>query len=300
MNVTIGINPITWTNDDMPELGGDTPLDVCLAEARLAGFSGIEMGGKFPRDAAVLRPLLDRHGLDLVSGWYSAHLCRRTAAEEGAAVEGHLALLAAMGCQVMVFAEGHGSTDGDPTAPLSRRPVLADSQWPQFCARLNEIAKHLRQRGVRLAFHHHMGTVVQTEAEVDRLMAETTDDVGLLLDTGHLVFAGGDPVAVARRHAGRIVHVHCKDVRREVLAEVLAADRSFLRAVLDSVFTVPGDGSIDFPAVLTELRRGGYEGWLVVEAEQDPKKAHPLTYARTGFANLCAAANTAGFTLTLR
>jgi len=300
MNVTIGINPITWTNDDMPELGGDTPLDVCLAEARLAGFSGIEMGGKFPRDAAVLRPLLDRHGLDLVSGWYSAHLCRRTAAEEGAAVEGHLALLAAMGCQVMVFAEGHGSTDGDPSAPLSRRPILADSQWPQFCARLNEIAKHLRQRGVRLAFHHHMGTVVQTEAEVDRLMAETTDDVGLLLDTGHLVFAGGDPVAVARRHAGRIVHVHCKDVRREVLAEVLAADRSFLRAVLDSVFTVPGDGSIDFPAVLTELRRGGYEGWLVVEAEQDPKKAHPLTYARTGFANLCAAANTAGFTLTLR
>jgi inosose dehydratase len=300
MNVSIGINPITWTNDDMPELGGDIPLEVCLAEARLAGFSGIEMGGKFPRDAVALRPLLHGHGLDLVSGWYSAHLCRRTADEEAGAVEAHLSLLSAMGCKVMVFAEGHGSTDGDPAAPLSRRPVLADQHWPQFCTRLNEVARRMRQRGVRLAFHHHMGTVVQTEAEIDRLMAATTDDVGLLLDTGHLVFAGGDPVAVARRHAGRIVHVHCKDVRRDVLDEVLATDRSFLRAVLDSVFTVPGDGSIDFPAVLTELRRDGYEGWLVVEAEQDPRKAHPLTYARLGFANLCAAANAAGFTLTLR
>jgi len=300
VNVTIGINPITWTNDDMPELGGDIPLDVCLAEARLAGFSGIEMGGKFPRDAAKLRPMLDRHGLDLVSGWYSAHLCRRTADEEAGSVEAHLALLAAMGCKVMVFAEGHGSTDGDPSAPLSRRPILADAHWTQFCARLNEVAKHLRQRGVRLAFHHHMGTVVQTEAEIDRLMAATTDDVGLLLDTGHLVFAGGDPLAVARRHAQRIVHVHCKDVRRDVLDAALAGDRSFLRAVLDSVFTVPGDGSIDFPAVLTELRRAGYQGWLVVEAEQDPAKAHPLTYARMGFTNLCAAANMAGFTLTLR
>jgi inosose dehydratase len=300
MNVTLGINPITWTNDDMPELGGDIPLDVCLAEARLAGYSGIEMGGKFPRDASLLRPQLERHGLVLVSGWYSAHLCRRTVSEEVAAVEPHLNLLAGMGCKVMVFAEGHGSTDGDPAAPLSRRPILPDAQWPPFCARLNEVARHLGQHGVRLAFHHHMGTVVQTESEIDRLMAATTGDVGLLLDTGHLVFAGGDPVAVARRHAQRFVHVHCKDVRREVLADVLTGDRSFLRAVLDGVFTVPGDGSIDYPAVLTELRRGGYEGWLVVEAEQDPQKAHPLTYARMGYANLSAAANAAGFTLALR
>ncbi len=298
--VRIGINPITWTNDDMPELGGDIPLEVCLAEARLAGYSGIEMGGKFPRDAATLRPLLDRHGLALVSGWYSAHLCRRSAGEEAAKVETHLALLAAMGCKVMVFAEGHGSTDGDPTAPLSRRPILADRDWPLFCARLNEVARHLRQRGVRLAFHHHMGTVVQTEAEIDRLMAETSGDVGLLLDTGHLVFAGGDPVAVARRHAKRIVHVHCKDVRRDVMTDVLAGDRSFLNAVLDGVFTVPGDGSIDFPATLTELRRGGYTGWLVVEAEQDPAKAHPLTFARLGYAKLGAAAGAAGFTLAPR
>ena len=300
MSVTLGINPITWTNDDMPELGGDIPLEVCLAEARQAGYAGIELGGKFPREASVLRPILDRHGLALVSGWYSAHLARRSSAEEIAAVAPHLDLLAAMGCRAMVFAEGHGSTDGDPSAPLSRRPVLPDAQWPAFCERLVEVAAHLARRGVRLAFHHHMGTVVQTEAEVDRLMAWTSDDVSLLLDTGHLVFAGGDPVAVARRHGRRIAHVHCKDVRAPVLAEVLREDRSFLRAVLDGVFTVPGDGSIDFPAVLRELARAGYAGWLVVEAEQDPAKAHPLTYAKLGHDNLARAAAGAGFAIDRR
>ena len=297
MTVALGINPITWTNDDMPELGGDIPLETCLAETRVAGFAGIELGGKFPRDAAVLRPLLDRHGLRLVSGWYSAHLARRTAAEEAEKVDAHLRLLAAMGCKVMVFAEGHGSTDGDPASPLSHRPILPDSEWPAFCARVNDTAKHLRKHGVQLAFHHHMGTIVQTEAEIDRLMASTNDDVGLLLDTGHLVYAGGDPVAVARRHARRIVHVHCKDVRAGVLRASLAADSSFLRAVLDGVFTVPGDGSIDYAAVLAPLARAGYSGWLVVEAEQDPAKAHPLTYARMGFANLRRAAETAGFAI---
>ncbi len=295
MTVLLGINPITWTNDDMPELGGDIPLETCLAETRLAGYAGIELGGKFPRDAPTLRPIMARHGLALVSGWYSAQLARRSVEAEIAAVTPHLELLAAMGCKAMVFAEGHDSTDGDPAAPLSRRPVLADAAWPAFCAKLNAVARHLKQRGVRLAFHHHMGTVVQTEDEVDRLMAGTDDDVGLLLDTGHLVFAGGDPVAVARRHGARIAHVHCKDVRAAVLSDVRRDDRSFLRAVLDSVFTVPGDGAIDFEAVLRALRPSGYSGWLVVEAEQDPAKAHPLTYARMGYANLKRASEVAGF-----
>ena len=297
MTVSLGINPITWTNDDMPELGGDIPLDTCLAETRIAGYAGIELGGKFPREANILRPIMATHGLDLVSGWYSAHLCKRSIAEESAAVASHLDLLAAMGCKVMVFAEGHGSTDGDPSAPLSRRPTLADDAWAPFCAKLNAMAAHLRRRDVRLAFHHHMGTVVQTESEIDRLMANTDDDVGLLLDTGHLVFAGGDPVRVARRHGARIVHVHCKDVRPKIAAEVIREDRSFLRAVLDGIFTVPSDGSIDFAAVLRELVRFGYDGWLVVEAEQDPAKAHPLTYARLGFQNLKRAAESAGFVI---
>ena len=297
MAVSLGINPITWTNDDMPELGGHIPLDTCLAETRMAGYAGIELGGKFPRQADALLPIMARHRLELVSGWYSAHLCRRSVAEEETAVAAHLDLLAAMGCKVMVFAEGHGSTDGDPSAPLSRRPLLADDAWPAFCTKLDAVAAHLRRRGIRLAFHHHMGTVVQTEAEIDRLMVNTSEDVGLLLDTGHLVFAGGDPVGVARRHRARIVHVHCKDVRANVAKEVLAGDRSFLRAVLDGIFTVPGDGSIDFAAVLRELAPSGYDGWLVVEAEQDPAKAHPLTYARMGFDNLKRAAETAGFAI---
>jgi len=295
MAVSLGINPITWTNDDMPELGGDIPLETCLAETLIAGYAGIELGGKFPRDSALLKPILARHRLHLVSGWYSAQLARRSAAEEITALAPHLDLLAAMGCTAMVFAEGHGSTDGNPAAPLSHRPVLADAAWPEFCAKLDAVAHHVRQRGVRLAFHHHMGTVVQTEAEIDRLMANTNDDVSLLLDTGHLVFAGGDPASVARRHGARIAHVHCKDVRAAVLADTLRGDRSFLRAVLDGVFTVPGDGSIDFVAVLRALHPFDYSGWLVVEAEQDPAKAHPLTYARLGYRNLKAAAEAAGF-----
>lgn len=295
MSVSLGINPITWTNDDMPELGGDIPLDVCLREARLAGYAGIELGGKFPRTVAALGPILDEHGLELVSGWYSAKLCERSAADEIAAVADHLQLLAGMNCRVMVFAEGHNSTDGNANAGLSTRPVLPDSEWPQFCQRLNDVARHLRANGVQLAFHHHMGTVIQTEAEIDRLMANTSDDVGLLLDTGHLAFAGGDPVAVAQRHAARIVHVHCKDVRPTTLHDSIKGDRSFLASVLDGIFTVPGDGAIDYEAVLRPIRDAGYNGWLVVEAEQDPAKAHPLTYARLGFNNLRQAARNAGF-----
>lgn len=295
MSVSLGINPITWTNDDMPELGGDIPLDVCLREARLAGYAGIELGGKFPRTEAALRPILDENGLELVSGWYSAKLCERSADDEIAAVADHLQLLAGMNCRVMVFAEGHNSTDGNANAPLSTRPALADHEWPQFCQRLNHVARHLRAKGVRLAFHHHMGTVIQTEDEIDRLMANTSDDVGLLLDTGHLAFAGGDPVAVARRHAARIVHVHCKDVRPKTLHDAIERDRSFLASVLDGIFTVPGDGAIDYEAVLRPICDAGYGGWLVVEAEQDPAKAHPLTYARLGFSNLQQAARNAGF-----
>jgi inosose dehydratase len=292
MMARIGINPITWTNDDMPELGGDIPLEQCLSEAREAGYAGIELGGKFPRDASVLAPLLERHALALVSGWYSAQLVTRDADAEARAVESHLTLLAAMHCNVMVFAEGH---DSDAAAPLSRRPTLAPGDWTRFCARLARVAKHLRERGMRLAFHHHMGTVVQSEDDIDRLMRDTPDDVGLLLDTGHLAYAGGDPRAVARRHAKRVVHVHCKDVRPDVLRDVLARDTTFNGAVLDGVFTVPGDGAIDYAAVLAPLAAAGYSGWLVVEAEQDPAKAHPLTYARLGYANLRKAAQAAGF-----
>lgn len=293
MRVRLGINPLTWTNDDMPELGAETPLDTCLAEARLAGFAGIELGNKFPREAAALGPVLGRHGLALVSGWYGARLLERDVEAEMAAAGPHLALLSAMGCDTVVFAEVSRAVHGDRAAPLSRRPVLSEADWDVLLPRMSEMGRHLAARGLRLAYHHHMGTVVEAEADVDRLMAGTGPEVGLLLDTGHITFAGGDPAALARRHAGRVVHVHCKDVRPAMLAEARARDLPFLEAVLAGVFTVPGDGAVDYPAVLAPLAAAGYRGWLVVEAEQDPARAHPLTYARMGHDNLSRLAQAA-------
>jgi inosose dehydratase len=294
MAVRIGINPITWSNDDMPELGGATPLETCLAETRAAGYAGIELGNKFPRDAATLRPILERHGLALVSGWYSGGLLERSVAEEIEAVEDHLALLSELGCTVMVFAETTGSIAGARGTGLSRRPCLAGDDWADFGGKLTALADHLAQRGVAMAYHHHMGTVVQSEADVDRLMAATGPSVGLLLDTGHLAYAGADPLAMAKRWKKRINHVHCKDIRRAILDRVRAEDASFLDSVVAGVFTVPGDGAIDYPPTLAVLREAGYSGWVVVEAEQDPAKAHPLTYARMGFEYLSAAVARAG------
>ncbi|HEX5789015.1 MAG TPA: myo-inosose-2 dehydratase [Woeseiaceae bacterium] len=290
MNVRIGINPLTWTNDDLPALGDDIPLDVCLAEAAAVGYDGVELGRKFPRDPAVLGPILEAHGLALVSGWYSLRLLERSVDEELVAMQPHFDLLAALGSSVMVCAEVTRCIHGDLRARLSSRPRLASAEFRQFAERLDELADRMQSRGMRLAYHHHMGTVIQSEAEVHALMAATSDAVGLLLDTGHLAFAGGDPLAVARQHVARVAHVHCKDVRQTVLTRVRNADNSFLEAVLQGVFTVPGDGSVDYAPIFAVLREAGYEGWLVVEAEQDPAIADPLTCATQGYAFLARAA----------
>ncbi len=292
MTVRLGTNPIAWSNDDLRDLGGATSLDTCLSEARLAGFEGIELGHKFPRDAAELRPILERHDLALVSGWYSARLLERDEAAEWEAMQPHLRLLQALGCSVLILAETSNAIHGDRAARLSTRPELSNAQWSLFAARLTALADAAAAEGMAIAYHHHMGSVVQSETEIDRLMAQTGPSLHLLLDTGHAVFAGADPVALARRHRGRIAHVHCKDVRQAVLSEAQRNDRSFLDSVVAGVFTVPGDGVVDFPAVLAEL--SGYDGWLVVEAEQDPAKAHPLSYARMGHANLTGFAKHAG------
>jgi inosose dehydratase len=294
MAVRIGINPITWSNDDMPELGGDTPLETCLRDARQAGYDGLELGNKFPRDAATLGPIMRAHGLAVVSGWHSGRLLERDAEAEIEALGPHLQLLRAMGCGVMVFAETTGSVAGERGTPVRRRPVMAEAQWPVFLARLDAVARYLAAQGVRMAFHHHMGTAIETAAEVDRMLAGTSEAVGLLLDIGHFTFAGDDPLAVLERHAARVNHVHCKDVRADVLARVRAADASFLDSVLAGVFTVPGDGSVDYAPILARLARQGYDGWLVVEAEQDPAIAHPLTYATIGRRNLSGLARRAG------
>jgi inosose dehydratase len=294
MSIRLGINPAIWSKDDLPELGGATALETCLAEAKNAGYEGIELGHKFPRQSAQLRPILERFELPLISGAYSARLLERSASAEIRSVEAHMTLLTEMGCEVMVFAETTGSVAGSRAWPLSRRPRIAEADWPGFAERLTALGDHLARHGLRMAYHPHMGTVIETEAEIDRLMSMTGDSVGLLLDTGHLTYAGADPADVARRHIGRINHVHCRDVRLPVLAEMRRKRSSFLDAVLAGVFTVPGDGGVAFPLVLEAVKAAGYSGWLVVAAEQDPAKARPLTFARMGCVYLDAAARQAG------
>jgi inosose dehydratase len=296
MSVKIGINPITWTNDDVPELGGDTPLETCLAETREAGF----LGGKFPRQAAALAEVLSRHGLQLVSGWWDGRMLEREVEAEFEAVLPHLTLLRDVGAKVVVYADTSNGRHDGIWQPISNRPRLADEDWPAYGRKLTALAEQMAEFGVRMAFHHHMGTIVESDGEVDRLMASTGPAVGLLFDSGHSAFAGGDPVALATRHLARINHVHCKDVRPAVLARARAEDMSFMDAVLAGIFTVPGDGAIDYATILERLHGRGYEGWLVVEAEQDPAKAHPLTYARSGCANLTRLAREAGFTVEAR
>ena len=279
--VRIGINPLTWTNDDLPELGDGNSLETCLTEAKLAGYEGVELGRKFPREGAVLGPILKKFQLDLVSGWYSARLLERSVEDELKAMQAHATLLRTLGAKVMVFCEVSRCVHGDRKIPLSKRPKLAEKEWKQFSERLDAVARELEKQGLKMAYHHHMGTVIQAEDEVDRMM-DSTKAVGLLLDTGHLTCAGGDPLRALKRHARRIVHVHCKDIRKDKLARAQKEDLSFLDGVLGDVFAVPGDGSIDFEPILQALAKNKYSGWLVVEADQDPAKAHPLTHARIG------------------
>lgn len=286
MSVRLGINPLTWTNDDLPELGAETPLETCLSEGRQAGYAGFELGNKFPRTAQTLGPILDQHQLSLVSGWYSSRLLERSVEAELQAVADHLALLQQLGAKVMVFCEVTGCVHGQQETPVSHRPVMNDAQWQRLTEGLNAVAAHCLQAGVRLAYHHHMGTVVESAADIQRLMDNTTDDLGLLLDSGHLYYAGGDPIAMQQQYAARICHLHCKDIRPAVLADCRNRDLSFLDSVLEGVFTVPGDGCIDYVSLFKGLKASHYQGWLVVEAEQDPAVAHPLTYARLGHRNL--------------
>jgi inosose dehydratase len=282
--IRIGANPIGWSNDDMTELGGHIPLEQCLAEAKAAGFEGMELGNKFPREAGKLKPILDAHGLALVSGWYSTFLIDRDADAEFAAAQAHAALLKAMGCEVLIVAECTRTVHGEKDEPLSRRPVMTEREWRRLTSRLTQFAEKLRELGLTLVYHHHMGTVVQSEAEIDRLMRDTGPAVKLLLDTGHALWGGADPAALASRHRDRIAHVHSKDVREAVMARAAREDWSFLKSVVEGVYTVPGDGMINFVTVLRELK--AYSGWVVVEAEQDPEKASPARYAKLGCDNI--------------
>jgi len=289
-NVRIGINPISWMNDDLPALGGETALETALAEGRQIGYVGFELGNKFPKDGPALKAKLAEFELACVSGWYSGYLAEDSVEAEIARCQAHMAKLQHNSVAVVVYGECAGTVQGQIDTPLAKRPQFNNTaQWRAYGDKLNSFGAYLQQSyGITLAYHHHMGAYVESPDDIDQLMAVTNPaHVGLLFDTGHAWFGGaGDPVALLHKHIGRVVHVHCKDVRAAVVAQARNDGWSFLTGVLYGTFTVPGDGAIDFDAVLRTLHGAGYQGWLVVEAEQDPAVAPSYQYASLGYATL--------------
>lgn len=275
--VRLGVSPLSWTNEVLEELGGDIPAETCLADAAAVGYAGVELGRKLPHDPALLRPLLARHGLDLVSGWWSGELAERGVDAEMAAVAAHARLLAEMGSEVMVYGEVAMMTPGAPLdVPMSRRRLMPEGEVAGYAARLTEFGRRLAgEYGLVPAYHHHLMMVAETLDEVAAIIDRTGPELGLLLDTGHAVAAGFDYESLIDRFGDRIVHIHLKDVRLDQLARVRAGDESFNAAVRGGMFTVPGDGGVDFTPVARFVRTSGYRGWLVVEAEQDPAVAPP-------------------------
>ena len=279
----VGANPIIWSNDDFPELAGDVPLDTILRDMRAAGFAGTELGHAYPRTPDALARPLSRHSLRLVSGWHSTFVASRSLADEEATFRAHLNLLKTLGARIAIVAECtrciHGTRDAALGFAGNEQPKLSEAEWTKLIAGLKHLAALAAGEEMRIAYHHHMGTVIQSEAALERLLA-SVPEISLLLDPGHLAFAGIDPVALAQRHSARIAHVHLKSVRAEVVARARREGWSFCRAVSEGVFTIPGDGAVDFPAIFRILAEAGYRGWLVVEAEEDPVKVPALPKAQ--------------------
>ena len=283
MKINLGIAPIVWSNDDMPDLGGDTPIETCLLEAKSAGFRGIELGGKFPRNPNTIKYLLNKFNLELPGGWYGAHLNERSVEEEWQAMQNRIELYKLINSSVFIFADVSGSIQREPKIPLSKRPRLKDNNWSNYCNKISEIAKRLSDIGLPMSYHEHMGTIIQSEQDIYRLLDNTDDKTSLLFDTGHIFFAEGDYESILKKYVSRVNHVHCKDIRKEILNKSLLNDLSFRDSFLEGVFTVPGDGYINYKPLFETLYDNKYSKWLIVEAEQDPKKANPLKYAKIGY-----------------
>lgn len=279
--VKLGIAPIAWTNDDMPELGNENTFEQCVSEMALAGFTGSEVGNKYPRDTKVLKKALELRGMEIASAWFSAFLTTKPLQETVDAFIQHRDFLHEMGAKVVVISEQGHSIQGMMDTPIfDKKPMFTDEEWSKLAEGLNKLGELAQEKDMKVVYHHHMGTGVQTTAEIDKLMEMTNPNlVYLLFDTGHLVFSGEDHLAVLKKYVNRIKHVHLKDVRSEVVEEVKEKKMSFLQAVKAGAFTVPGDGCIDFEPVFKVLAENNYEGYLLVEAEQDPAKANPLEYA---------------------
>lgn len=279
-NVSLGIAPIGWTNDDMPDLGKENTFAQCVSEMALAGFTGCEIGNKFPKDREVLKRALDIRGLKIANKWFSSFILTRPFEEVEKDFRAECEFLSFMGAKRIGASEQSYSVQGKDIPVFGHKYVLNDEEWKTLCDGLNRLGEIAAEYGIALTYHHHMGTVVQTAEEIDRFMAMTDKDkVSLLYDTGHLAYCGEDHLAVLKKYVDRIKHVHLKDIRPAVVEQVKKENLSFLQGVRKGAFTVPGDGSIDFKPVFEILSEAGYEGWLLVEAEQDPAVADPFEYA---------------------
>lgn len=278
--VKLGIAPIAWTNDDLPDLGKENTFEQCVSEMALAGFTGSEVGNKYPKDPMVLKPMLDLRGITICNQWFSSFLTTQDIDTVIKDFNKQLDFLEAMGASIIGPAEQGNSIQGTDKSIFDDKPTFTEEQWKQVSEGLNTLGKIARERGFKLAYHHHMGTGCQTIAETKKLM-DLTDEryVFLIFDSGHFAFSGEDPVEALKLFVDRVAHVHLKDVRKDVIEKVKKEKLSFLDAVRAGAFTVPGDGSIDFPSLFEILEENNYEGWMVVEAEQDPAKANPLEYA---------------------
>ncbi len=297
MKAKLGIAPIAWWNDDLPELSDDVSLEECLAQARQAGFTGMETGRRFPMDAAELQPVLTRQGMSVCGGWFSGLLLDGDTEAEKDRIAQQMALFKAVGAPCIVYGETAGTIQGDRSAPLATKRRLSEDEIKVYGRKMTAFGEWCSDHGMPIAYHHHMAAPIETESELDLLMKHSGEGLPLLYDAGHMAFAGGDVLTVIDKHHARISHVHTKDVRMAVINGLDRSKESFLDAVIKGAFTVPGDGSLDFETIVKRLASYGYEGWFVVEAEQDPAKNPPLRMAKVGHAELQRAMSAAGYTV---
>lgn len=295
MKAKLGIAPIAWWNDDLTEISSDISLEGCLSEASQAGFTGMETGRRFPMDAVTLKPILDRYGIGVCGGWFSGLLLDGDIEREKERIAQQMVLFKALGAPCIVYGETAGTIQGDRDAPLAAKRKLSEDEMRSYGRKMTVFAEWCSEQGMPISYHHHMAAPIETEEELDLLIKHSGEALPLLFDAGHMAFAGGNVLRVIDNHHQRITHVHTKDVRMDVINALDRSKDSFLDAVIKGAFTVPGDGSLDFEAIVKRLASYGYEGWFVVEAEQDPIKNPPLEMAKIGHKELLRVMAAAGY-----
>lgn len=293
MSVKVGISPIAWQNDDLPDLTADYTMEQALEESRAIGYTGVERGQRMPHDTEGLRAYLDKYDIGLCGGWYSGTLLMNDLDQEREQMSAQIEQFKALGSPCIVYGECSNTVQGQIDIPVNNRPTLNKDEIAVYAQKLSELAKWSLDQGMPVVYHHHMGAVIEAEDDVNWLMEGSSDDLQLCFDTGHMLFGGGDVMRAMNAWAHRIGHVHFKDIRPEVVKDVRENNKSFLDAVIAGAFTVPGDGCIDFQAVANKLKDMNYSGWIVVEAEQDPAKANPFTYSKKGYDHILDVCKTA-------